>query len=215
MDFNEEKLAFYYRLGLAITQWAYVEDALGRAVAACYPESDRRKAYAGFRAIENFRSKTKHADTVLSDHLRTSSELSSWVVVRKAAEQLAVKRNQMAHRKMITDQSMDPGRRVLLVEYRPDGSPEPQQKYGGAYGVKDIVRYQREFFALTAKIDNFRDRLLQRPEGFPKAMEQPLKPPTLEGLRQEIYAYARRPPTPAEVKPDKQSPPSGSFRSFD
>ncbi len=65
IDINEERLAFYHQIGLAITHWAHVEFALSWIVGHEFSKTNYNLAVTGFLSIENFRSKLQYADTVV------------------------------------------------------------------------------------------------------------------------------------------------------
>ena len=207
MDFNEEQIAFYSGLGLAVTQWAHVEFALAQVISACLSKKDAALHSRGLFSIENLRSKLRYADAIVTTHInyakkptkKSKKQLSDWVVLLDQAGNLAKKRNRLAHCWVMNDPSMNPGRRKMLLDSKPSNKKPTNQKYPGAICVRDISKYQLEFVALMTALENFACRLSGRKERFPKSLEQPKRPPTIEKLRRRIYAYAQHPPSPSRA----------------
>ena len=193
MDFNEERLAFYHQIGLAITQWAHVEFALSWIVSSCFGRRNAKRASIGFLSIENVRSKLQYADQILVQRRMSKVERVNWADLVERAGKLAQKRNRLAHSWVFNDISLRPGRRVMLLSTRPS-KKDPKQKYPGALCVRDVAGYRLEFVALMRDLENFECHLFGREERFPESLKQQPRPPTLAKLRREIYAYARRPP---------------------
>jgi hypothetical protein len=197
VDINEERIAFYFEVGLATTQWASVEMALSAVVVELFKPEDAVSAVVGFRAIENFRSKLEYVDALIRVKVRDSTRLSEWDSLSDRCQQAAKKRNRVAHNWVLNSPSEErAGRRIMLLPLRPaKNSDSPHgAKYPGAIYLRDIASYRLEFAALMAAIENFVDRLGGRPERFPKAQEQPPNPPKIHELRRQIYMFAKRPP---------------------
>lgn len=197
MSFDEERLAFFYALGLAITQWAHVEFELSWILDSCFQPHGKNGALAiiGFRSIENFRSKLQFVDAIVSVERLTKPEKANWENLVKRAQKIANKRNQLAHRFVMDEPDFPVGRRVLLLSMRP-ARRAAKQKYPGAICLRDVVGYRLEFFALMAALANLRCRLDGQPERFPKSQEQAMPPPTIAQIRREIHAYVSHPPRP-------------------
>lgn len=206
---SEEKVAFYYQLGRAITTWAHVEFALAGIVAVCFLRMDPdRRAYVtqlaadGFLSIENLRSKKQYVDLVINQQNISKKEIENWHVLSDRCQSLGKKRNCLAHYWVDCVLQDNPGRRIKLLPKKPDQSPDhppTEQKYRGAICLRDIAGYALEFLALSRALENFCDRLVPQEERFPKSQEQPLPLPTLAQIRREIYAYASRPPRPSSA----------------
>lgn len=202
MDINEEHLAFYYGIGLAITQWAHVEFALGRVVVACFGDNEEHLPGIGFLSIESFHSKLKYTDSIIAAHTRSKTKRADWIALMERARALATKRNYLAHRWVLTSIEEKAGRRVMLLPSRPKSSQQAaaaRQKYPGAIYVRDVAQYRLEFSALMVSLENFANRLAGQKARFPKSQEQPSRPPTIAQIHREIYAYARHPPKPSRA----------------
>ena len=198
IDFNEERLAFYTQIGLAVTHWAHVEFALSWVVGSCFGRRNGRRAAAGFLSIENIRSKLQHSDQILAHRRMSKTERANWADLVEWTGKLATKRNSLAHSWVFNDIARRPGRRVMLLPTRPS-KKNPKQKYPGALCVRDIAGYRLEFVALMKGLENFQHRLSGQEEQFPEPLERQPRLPTLANLRQEIYAFASRPPLPSRA----------------
>lgn len=196
IDFNEEHLAFYYELGIAITQWASVEFSLSWLVSTGFTKGGWNAATSGFMSIDNIRSKLAFVETVLTADPLSEYEAATWATLRDRTESASKKRNALAHGWVFNDLSMKPGRRVMILPRRP-AKGAARQKYPGAICLRDVVSYRLEFVALMRALENFHAYLIVRPSPYPESQEQPERPPILANLRREIYAYAQRPPRPS------------------
>ena len=195
MEPNEERLAFYSEIGRTVTQWATVEFALAQIVSGAYTAKDAALATAGFHSIENFRSKLQHVDSILAQRGLTASQKAKWDALFRRCESAAKKRNALAHRWVLNVISAKPGRRIILLPTKPSGNSS-RQRYPGALGLRDVVSYRQEFFALLAALENFDARLHGRKEPHAKDQEQPKPPPDLAALRRGLHASIGRPPKP-------------------
>ncbi len=178
---------------------AHVEFALSWIVGHEFSKANYNLAVTGFLSIENFRSKLQYADTVVQRREMPANEKANWAKLVDRAGKAATKRNNLAHRWVITVPDGKPGRRALLLESRPALNPpkDTRNRYAGAICLRDVAGYQLEFVALMCALENFQCRLVGQPERLPKSQEQAQRPPTLAKLRREIYAFAQRPPRPS------------------
>lgn len=198
MHINEERIAFYFELGLAISQWASVEFALLSIVAGTLKYEDLVHVTNAYRSIENFRSKLTYVDTMLRSVPIPEAEKPNWATLYDQTAQASKKRNRLAHYWVLQDTTHDtPGRRMMLLPTKQSFAPPKRgQKFIGAIHLRDIVSYRLEFSALMCRLENFDCRLRGQPEQLPKSLEQPKRPPTLAALRRQIYAFAAHPPRP-------------------
>ena len=202
MDQNEERLAFYYEIGLAITQWAHVEFALAQIVSACFGKNDESLPATGFLSIDNFRSKLQYIDSIIAAHVRSKTKRADWITLMERAGALVKKRNRLAHSWVLNSFEEKAGQRVMLLPSRPRSSRRTKgarQKFPGAVCVRDVAQYRLEFSALMISLENFAFRLAGQKVHFPKSLEQPSRPPTIAQIRREIYEYAQRPPRPSRT----------------
>ena len=91
MDMNEERLAFYHEIGLAITQWAHVEFALAWIIATCFERQEAQRIIDGFLSIENVRAKLQYADTIVSGQELSASQKAKWAELVNRTGSLARK----------------------------------------------------------------------------------------------------------------------------
>jgi hypothetical protein len=193
IDHNEERLAFYHRVGLAITHWAHIEFGLASIVATCFERKEAQRVMNGFLSIENIRAKLQYVNTTLSSQNLSVSQKAKWAELAQRVETLARKRNRLAHSWVFNDPNEKAGRRTMLLPTRPT-TKQSRQKHPGAICLRDVAGYALEFAALMVALENFSNSLVGQKARFPKSLEQPQHPPTLAKLRREIYAFAQRPP---------------------
>ena len=197
MNQNEERLAFYHAIGLAVTQWSHVEFALASIVGSCFGKSNRYLSVNGFHSIENFRSKLRYVDAIVSRQSLPAIERANWSKLIDRAARLSKKRNILAHYWVLNDTTTDrAGRRIMLLPSQPTTKNRKQRNLGAVF-LRDVEGYRLEFSALMCSLENFECRLFERQERFPKSQEQPSRPPTLAKLRRQIYAFAQHPPRPS------------------
>ncbi|MEQ1867453.1 MAG: hypothetical protein ABL996_22680, partial [Micropepsaceae bacterium] len=172
MDINEESLAFYFAIGLAITQWAHVEIALASIATMKISKATRTKVRVGFFSIENFRGKLSFADAMISPYLsRKNKEI--WAGLMDRAAKIAKFRNSLAHGWVLVDTERKPGRRRRLLPMKPQViDPLSKRDRPGLLCVRDIRKAQLEFFALMTTLENFAARLGRRKMLHPKSQEQ-------------------------------------------
>lgn len=98
MNVREEQLAFYQWVGRAITQWAAVEIALADVVRSCFCDADASASAVAFYSVENFRSKLRIADNLVSARFGDNSLFTSdWRKLHERAKSAAKGRNTIAH----------------------------------------------------------------------------------------------------------------------
>ena len=193
MNLDEERLAFYFHLGRATEQWSYVELHLALIVAWCFHSNKSNQAIAGYQSIENFRSRLGYVDAVLHRGNLPDREKENWAILLDRCQQLAKKRNVLAHGWVFTDgDAKRAGRRVTLTSKFL--SVASLKKPYAKIGLRDVVGYGQEFSALSMALMNFHRRLSGKQERFPESEIPPLRPPTIAEIRREIYASASRPP---------------------
>src|SRR3954447_23805124 len=93
----EEHLAFYYSIGLAITQWSYVEISLAGVVRACLGEIEPSAIDLAFYSVENFRSKLQMADNLVHSRFMGSDALDEWIKLLDIIQSAANSRNALVH----------------------------------------------------------------------------------------------------------------------
>ena len=192
MTSNEEMLAFYYAIGKAITQWAYVEFALSWIITDCFVLRERSTITAAFKSIDNFRAKLQFAKTIIEAQKLSPKNKAAWAALYDRANKLSKKRNKLAHHWALTELEARAGRRKMLMPMR-DEPKGRGAKHPGAIYIRDIEGYSQDFSALSYSLENFGCCLSGQPERFPKSLTQPKRPPTIAQIRREIHAYVQPP----------------------
>ena len=200
MNPNEETLAFYYELGLAITQWAAVEFALSAIVVNCFDTNNIWPAVSGYQSIDNFRAKLQYVDAVVRTRDLTPQESAKWAGLLDRCGAAAKNRNKLAHYWVLTDANENRmGRRKKLLPRKPPKIAQRGDKFPGAICLRDITGFRLEFSALMCALENFGCALRGQEERFSKSLERPKRPPTIAQIRREIYAYASRTPQSSQA----------------
>ena len=194
---NDEQLAFYFEIGLAITQWSHVERSLCVIACECFDASNRISVTLGFFSIDSFRSKLKFSDAVFRQKFGASVHASDWQDLYDRLATTSEGRNRLAHYATgIIDFASRPGRRYSLVPWlskqKTKKFKRPQKNVGALY-VRDIIKQRYEFYALFASLENFHDRLRGRPEQLPKSSESAARPPNIPQIRAQMRALAGQP----------------------
>lgn len=190
MNLEEEQVCFYGEIGLAITNWAHVEDRLRRLVMSCVIEPGRSAIAVGFVSIENFRSKLDFTDKVVRRSYHGKLNEEEWAKLVDRARRASFRRNKLAHRRIRRIEKAEVGRRYALEpwistkdEWKRAGDDKPLP---GALCLRDIVAIRFEFVALTYALENFCSRLEGRKEPHPKSAEQPQYPPTIRQIKHRV-----------------------------
>jgi hypothetical protein len=206
MNPNEEHVCFYYELGMAISQWAHVEIALGQLVTVCCKDpSERMALYVGLFSLDNFRAKLQFVDSMLRERFKGHSLLEEWPRLHSRLDANSKKRNKLAHRMVCAYPTTNTaGRRIALIPW-PKASllraPKERRVAGrpptGALCLKDVNQFKNEFVALYVQIMNFAGRLQGSTAGmFPAFAEIGARPQTLPALRNHIHAALGPKPSP-------------------
>lgn len=202
---EEEHVCFFYELGMATTEWAFVERALLQVITAGMPEPEQRATTAGYFAIENFRSKLAFTDSIIQvKFAHNKAWLQTWAGLVQRATVCSTSRNKLAHYSSVIFQHdlNQPGRRIALVQWIGlerqswagtfKGKPPP-----GSLCLRDIVLIELEFSALMIALTNFSSLIVGEPEPLPKSHEQPKGPPTIRVLANHIRELLGLPPKPS------------------
>jgi hypothetical protein len=195
MNVNEEQLAFYEWVGRAITQWAAIEIALEDVVSACFGDSENVSTAVAFYSIENFRSKLRVVDNLVTARFREHPAFDDWPELLKRAESAAGGRNTIAHHWLLIDPAAKAGRRYGLQPFlslKP--AKKKQARPPGTLCVRDIAILQARFSLLSNALHNFAARLRGRKGQLPESPEQAAHQRTLSDLRRQIHALCGHPP---------------------
>jgi hypothetical protein len=191
---HEERAIFYYELGLAITQWAHVEHALG------YVYGENFKAYdhhvvGSFYGVESFRSKQQVVEILLKRKIGETPHWKDWTDnISPALTVQAKARNQLAHRYILERPNNKSGRRYCLMSNNPLlDKPKKHQPDRGAIYVRDMTKTRYEFYWLSCGLFNFVARVQGKPEPFPVSFEPPRSPPPIQSLLAQMRAESQPP----------------------
>jgi hypothetical protein len=162
MPLNEEHLAFFYELGLAISQWSFVESAIYKLIASRLNKEDRRAIGFGLFAVENFRSKVAFSDALLKKKIKDKSHIEEWDKLVDRLKKTVVKRNRLAHDRVMIYANNNAGRRLAL-EHWPSDKPKRQgsapKPADGALCIRDVIGVRKEIFYLLLALQNFHAKL--------------------------------------------------------
>lgn len=199
----EEKLALHCQLGLAITEWASVEDKL--ALVLCSATKDPVALLLGFFSIENFRSKLKHTDTILKFKLKKNAPARGrWSELYVRLEKASAKRNRIAHSLLWEDTEQKIGKRYALTEWlashQAGRAKRPQMK--GALYVQDLAGIRADFSELAHHLAGLCpvivDDTLPLPPLTSSAQQSRL--PTIRTISAQIHAALGPPPKSSRQK---------------
>jgi hypothetical protein len=189
---SEEQLAFYHGIGVAVTQWAHVENALYQVLYTCFDNRNHGELSTAFFSVENFRSKHQMADNVVSRKFRDSPNLSDWRALHDRIRSASAVRNALAHYWVLVYPDEKPGRQYGLLPRMGNSRKAPpkrsQKVPAGSLFVREIAQFGRRFSSLSKALTNFAARLGGHQEPFPKSLEQEARPMTLAQLKRQIHA---------------------------
>ena len=185
---SEEHLAFYHEIGMTVTQWASVEQALWWIVSCCFDKQSAATSAVGFYAIENFRSKIQFTGRVFRQTHTKPSDIKRWEAIALRAQSVATDRNKIVHQSVMVFTESSPGRQYALIPTysRPTKRKSRNGKLlppPGSLCVRDICKIRYRMFALHVTLHNFYDHLRGEPELFPVHLEAEKPPQTLSELR--------------------------------
>lgn len=184
MNDNEEQLAFYYNLGLAITEWAHVEHSLGAVLRVVdTPDRHASREFHDFSRWGSFRQQLDLVNWALAESHRSAEQLRAWRALRKRCDRTYTKRNALAHNTVVNYPSEREGRRMALVQWRTVRADRlgPQ-----ALCVRDIVGCMLAFTALSRALHNFSLVLRGKPKLYREELEKPEAAPTLAYIRRDL-----------------------------
>ncbi|MCW5733493.1 MAG: hypothetical protein KIS73_05180 [Enhydrobacter sp.] len=203
---QEEQVAFYFELGIAISQWAHLERSLCEVATFCFaraPATFTLESYAdhydAFFSIENFRSKISYTDSVFQRRFGESVHAADWKQIKTSLGKRAAIRNRLAHNPMLGIYGAPEGRRYCIVSRQIDVGMAPKQPAGALF-LEDIVRHRLRFFALNVRLRRFYDRLRGRDSLFDAESEQPRDPPPLRQIVDQIFDLPYRRASPAQAE---------------
>jgi hypothetical protein len=185
----EENVAFYYELGLAITQWSHIENDLCNLALSFLRAEDRNAMALGFFSIENFRSKLKYTDSIVNRKLSDGGLLRDWKRLHDRISAASVRRNALAHWPMRIYTQDRPGSRYVLVPWigkKPKSDKERSLAPAEAIAVQDINKCRLEFAALALSVTNFTARAHGHAQPIPDEMVRAMTPSNLQQLASQL-----------------------------
>lgn len=194
MTESEEVYAFYYHVGLAMAQWAHVETELEFISSACSAEGA-----VGFRAIENFRSKTAYVDALVRHKYAAAPErIDVWARLYKKVMGASFKRNEIVHKTPYRVVGAKPGSRIALMTLSPS---EKADRIGEGIDVKEMANRALEFAALYRQLWHFAGYLGAKVGSMsPTPPEQPTRRWTLRDIEARMREAHGRQPRPSRRK---------------
>lgn len=202
MKLVEEEVAFFYHVGSAMQQWAYLERKLQSLACACVSPIDRPSIATAFWGIENFRSKLQFTTALVLGKLGKTIQIEEdWAVLDARIRSASSKRNAIAHgvTNLVADEV--PGRRWGLIPWILPSEPDPKRKPrmpsskarkakqpSYAICMTNLELARGEFHAVMTALVNFEEALRGRPAPFARALEQSPDPTAPEVLVERIRA---------------------------
>jgi hypothetical protein len=188
MMINEEQVAFYFELGLTITQWSNVERSLFYVATACLGKQDWAALSSGFFELDSFRAKLAFVDGLVTTKFGDTRHFKKWEKLRSLASSLSGTRNKLAHNPVMNFLHGIEGRRVVLLPRltKPNPKIKKQPNSGtapsDALGVRDVIAFRLQISPLAIGLENLSCALAKEPTRFPASLEQLRDPPTLRDI---------------------------------
>jgi hypothetical protein len=209
MTRDEEEVAFYHQLGMAICNWNFVESGVYKIMSAVSDKNEHLAIGYGFFAIDNFRAKLAFADAFMKKKLKDAQHLETWDRLTVRLRKLVARRNRLAHDRAMVYFYAPAGRRYAL-EHWPDDTPRKRKSNSswpprdtprdGALCLRDVVSCKRDFFWFSSELQNFEAALLGRKEPHPEVHARPESPPTNAAIVRQIREGLGLPPKPSRPK---------------
>lgn len=159
----------YYELGLAITQWAHVQDSLGRVFHKLTGQKNYALSSAIFYTPINDKIRADIVDNVAKLMLRDSPLLSEWKKIRRRLKERGDKRNLLAHLTALHNAEGDdksilrPHLFDINLLHKYSEKPMPQ------FTVKQIEEISKSFGRLSKDLWDFAQKI-------PQTLKQPQQP---------------------------------------
>jgi hypothetical protein len=199
MDAKRESVLFHYELGRAISQWANVEAGIASVLAVCLRDDGEKASDLNpkrieamiieYEALDTFRAKVMFARDLFGKSRLGTVYGEEFADLLESAEQLAVKRNRMAHwQASHIMNATTPGRRVLL---QPRSSKLTiLEKFRRGMGLRDIAMARLEFLHCFVRFVEFTKRFSPMDPLEPASTYAglPKQAPTLAALEAGFWA---------------------------
>jgi hypothetical protein len=202
---SEEHIAFYLEIGMAITQWAHVEQALYSLCSLCVSPENMNPLFYGFFSIENFRSILSFTSRMLLAKYETDPRSKGMSELFERVMKCSTKRNKLVHRRVHGFMNEKPGRRYALLEWPKQHEKPPHNAVPGmavrcpssALCLREINAIRFEFSALFVTLTNLHLRLLGVKVAFAESDEQPKRPLPIQKLADQIRGVLGHSPKPS------------------
>ena len=193
IDINEEQLAFYFELGLAITQFKHLSDHLFYVLELTinFTAPEKSDAIAEYVNAQTFGHQLRIARKFFPANLPNEFQ-AEWAVLDRELTDAKEKRNTLAHSWIMVDAHRSPGERVMLL-------PSSGSRWIGGKSIPDhavflldIVDYRYKFFAVGNRLQNLDWRLRGKPNGYSDGkFDTPTRPILMQVIKQP-YHYLRK-----------------------
>jgi hypothetical protein len=192
MNHDQEQLAFYHQIGVALEQWQNnIETQLYNIKQACTGDQRTADTYIALFTHRSFRVRLKEVNDLVLANFTNTPHIADWRSLHDRIEAAEKGRNALAHHWVLIYHNEKPGRRWCLIPRIGRMETGSRQKLPpGSLCVRDISALKQRFFALGRALDNFAHRLRGQPDTHPQHMEQESPPLTLAELTHEVRALA-------------------------
>lgn len=186
-----ESIAFHYYLGLAVSQWATIENELRYILLTQFTDEllNHEALSIGVFSLESFRGKIDFVSGVVNRKLAGTPHQTSWGELEKRTRRASTKRNRLAHWPVRVFPKRPAGRRIALIPWiidkkrRKTRVPSPPP---GSLMLRDVAEIKGDFEALTCALSNFRYSASGQPEPHAKHREQSVPPPTIANIERQL-----------------------------
>lgn len=199
---DEERIAFYSEIGLTLVIWAVVEKAVLDVASLCVAKSEVKMLGRGYYSIENFRSKLKFADALVTERL-PASHLNTWAKLVDDVHGASQQRNRIAHCQVILYQEGSPGRRwavVSALERLDNLVVRRKRAPSHALCLRGIMAMRYGFHDLTSKLYHLYAAASGMPTPLAASVGPMGNPPTIAQIRNQNRARFGPPPKPSRQK---------------
>lgn len=199
MTYDEESLAFYFEIGVTLTQWAFVEEALMDIAGSCVNKRDADTVAHAFLALDSFRHKLAMVDALVSNAFaKKPLRIKEWKALQVKTNETARERNKLAHHLSREFPHAPPGRRAVLlpwVDKKKDTHKILSRSSSPAAGIgmRDIGHIRLRIVMMHCELWNFHAKLEHRKVPHPASALPEVRHPTIDDLLGPIRAVQRAP----------------------
>ena len=175
---EEEEAAFFHELGLAISQWAAVENQLLYVLAKDMTRKQFEFLKHGYFSIRVFQEKLSFVNGLLTRSLKRKKGIERWQTLSKRLMRCSTQRNHLAHWPVVSFLAEDVGRRIGLTKWLADArftSKGPMAPLD-ALCLLDVVRIRHAFSELFWDLTDLAHDRKKRPRPWPRSLERSQPP---------------------------------------